>query len=340
MKKYDDNIEKALKDAELDDILDSFSSSKSTDKNNQNSPEELEPPVRRTNEEEAPIQPEPKQEEKNKAKKKSKAKPIIIKVILGVVAVLVVVGIVFGVVSYSQTAYLKPYIEKYNVDFPKGIAEEFCDAYGENQKVVGKVEIKDLDAEFYVSSESDSFNPHFDSDIQSTDDEQPTQFRSISMYSTTADIENAYSDVEKYNSSSQEVVYTDYYGNSDKYQVVAAYYVNVDPKDDNDYAFPFKVNGTLTEDSFDGYEDRIQTRSLYVTGHDILYNAQYLTISADCEFMDDFRFVILCVKVDGDITPITDATPNKKIHYPQIWYDENNEHNPYWLAGKWQPEYK
>ena len=38
-----------------------------------------------------------------------------------------------------------------------------------------------------------------------------------------------------------------------------------------------------------------------------------------------------------DFEKITGTTPNELIHYPQKWYDDNDEHNPYWLASKWHP---
>ena len=79
------------------------------------------------------------------------------------------------------------------------------------------------------------------------------------------------------------------------------------------------------------------SRALYHTGYDMSYTDRYLSISADSDFMQDFRFVILCVEVDKIVTPYKEVTENEKVHYPQIWYDENNEHNPYWLAGQWRP---
>lgn len=323
MKEFDDKLDKALKDAELDDILDSIKN-----ENGQRASflEDIEPP-KKTVSDTAEFQ-------KSDNKKK---KPPIKAIVIICVTVLAVVGIAFGVFQYSSKAYLKPYEEKYGIDFPKGIAEEFCDAYGENQRVVGRLEIIDANAEFFVSSENDALSPHFENGSRAN--ESP-QFRSITIYSKNADIESAYSTVDKYNNAKQEIVFTDLYGNTVKYQVICAYYVNTNPNDDNGYAFPYNISGTLTEDSFDGFEDRVLTRSLFDAVSNLSYTSQYLTISADSDFMEQFRFVILCERVDGKITPITDAVPNAKIHFPQIWYDENGEHNPYWLSSKWQPTYK
>lgn len=323
MKEFDEKLDKALKDAELDDILGSI---KNGNKQSNSRFEEIEPPKKSK-----PVESVPETEEQKK--KKSPIKTIIIICI----AVLAVVGITLGIVQYAGTAYLKPYKEIYGIEFPKGIAEEFCDAYGENQKVVGSLEIPDLNAKLFVSSENDALNPHFENGSRAN---ETPQFRSITFYSKNADIESVYSSVEKYNSAKQEIVFTDLYGKTVKYQVVCAYYVNTNPNDDNGYAFPYNLSGTLTEDSFDGFEDRALTRSLFDAVSNLSYTGQYLTISVDSDFMERFRFVILCERIDGKITPITDAVPNEKIHYPQVWYDENNEHNPYWLSSKWQPTYK
>ena len=326
MKEFDDKLDKVLKDAELDDILDSIKNENVKKAQNVSYIDEIEPAKKS----------EPCEDKTEKALTKKK-KPPIKAIVIICVAVLAVIGIVFGVIQYTSTAYLKPYKEKYGIDFPKGIAEDFCDAYGENQRVVGKLEIPDSNAELFVSSEKDSLSPHFENGSRAN---ETPQFRSITIYSKNADIESAYSTAEKYNNAKQEVTFTDIYGNSVKYQVVCAYYVNTNPNDDNGYAFPYNLCGTLTEDSFDDFEDRVLTRSLFDAVSNLSYTSQYLTISADSDFMEQFRFVILCERVDGKIAPITDAVPNEKVHYPQIWYDENNEHNPYWLSSKWQPTYE
>ena len=67
------------------------------------------------------------------------------------------------------------------------------------------------------------------------------------------------------------------------------------------------------------------------------YTDSYLSININTDFMPNFKFVILCVEVDGNVKPYTEVSKNKKVHYPQVWYDKKDEHNPYWLAEQWQP---
>ena len=257
------------------------------------------------------------------------------KIALICVGAVALIGILAIIINIASTAYLKPYEKKYGITYPKGIAEEFCDAYGQNKNVSAKITFGDgqLGEVFILNSDYQS-GDHFDEGSAIDDD---AQIKSISIESSSADIEGLYSKSTNYINSTQAVYLTDIYGKSKAYQIIAAYYTNTNPSDDNGYAFPYNACGTLTEDSFNNYEDRVMSRALYHTGYDMSYTDRYLSISADSDFMQDFRFVILCVEVDKIVTPYKEVTENEKVHYPQIWYDENNEHNPYWLAGQWRP---
>lgn len=257
------------------------------------------------------------------------------KIALICVGAVALIGILAIIINIASTAYLKPYEKKYGITYPKGIAEEFCDAYGQNKNVSAKITFGDgqLGEVFILNSDYQS-GDHFDEGSAIDDD---AQIKSISIESSSADIEGLYSKSKNYINSTQAVYLTDIYGKSKTYQIIAAYYTNTNPSDDNGYAFPYNACGTLTEDSFNSYEDRVMSRALYHTGYDMSYTDRYLSISADSDFMQDFRFVILCVEVDKIVTPYKEVTENEKVHYPQIWYDENNEHNPYWLASQWRP---
>jgi hypothetical protein len=85
---------------------------------------------------------------------------------------------------------------------------------------------------------------------------------------------------------------------------------------------------------FDNYTDRLYHRFLYNTDYEITSDDKLLTIAAKSDFMPNFRFVLVAV-MDADAQ--ANAVPNKKVHYPQIWYDENNQQNPYRFAEQWYP---
>lgn len=370
MSEKENNLEKILKDLELDEVLTSVKDE--GDRSTESFYEKpLEPPKRRAslpeeqNEATEEKPDKPKKPKKNKDKKRKptaskdkKAKgekkqnkanakkffaslgskikalpPKAKKIILIILAVVLAAVVAVIAVSNAKTAYLKPYEAKYGITFPKGIAEELCDAYGSDQSTVGSISVDDGD-KIILSETLNALTSHTD---YGTELNSEQQFKSVSVAQDSTNIEDEYSTAESYVDSSQKVSVSDLYGKISTYQVVAAFYVNTNSLDDNGYVFPYNLYGDLTEDSFDEYEDKVYSRALYHTEYDLNYNDSFLTVSTQSKVYDYCNFIILCKKTDGNFEKITDTTPNKRIHYPQKWYDDNDEHNPYWLASKWQP---
>lgn len=370
MSEKENNLEKILKDLELDEVLTSVKSE--GDRSTENFYEKpLEPPKRRNSlpeEQNKASKKKPdksaKDQKKNKNKKpsdeknkktkgekkkrkkaglknffdflKSKIKAVPLKakrIILIILAVILAAVIGAVAVSHAKTAYLKPYEAKYGITFPKGIAEDMCDAYGSDQSTVGSISVGDGD-KIILSETLNALQSHTDYGTK-LDSEQ--QFKAVSVTQDSTNIESEYFTADAYVNSSQKVSVSDLYGKENTYQVVAAFYVNTNSLDDNGYVFPYNLYGDLTEDSFDEYEDKIYSRALYHTEYDLNYNDSFLTVSTQSKVYDYCNFVILCKKTDPDFEKITGTTPNERIHYPQKWYDDNGEHNPYWLASKWHP---
>lgn len=370
MSEKENNLEKILKDLELDEVLTSVKSE--GDRSTENFYEKpLEPPKRRNSlpeEQNKASKKKPdksaKDQKKNKKKKPSdeknkktkgekkkrkkaglknffaflKAKikavpPKAKRIILIVLAVILAAVIGAVAVSHAKTAYLKPYEAKYGITFPKGIAEDMCDAYGSDQSTVGSISVGDGD-KIILSETLNALQSHTDYGTK-LDSEQ--QFKAVSVTQDSTNIESEYFTADAYVNSSQKVSVSDLYGKENTYQVVAAFYVNTNSLDDNGYVFPYNLYGDLTEDSFDEYEDKIYSRALYHTEYDLNYNDSFLTVSTQSKVYDYCNFVILCKKTDPDFEKITGTTPNERIHYPQKWYDDNGENNPYWLASKWHP---
>lgn len=294
-------------------------------------------PVEDTNPKEDKAGQKPKKAKEKKAIKMPNIKLNISKkakkIIISAVAIIVAVVVAVVSINFALTAYLRPYEKKYHIDFPRGIAEELCDAYGKNQNVIGS--LQDGDTVVYLSNFADVSNTH---EEKGSDLDKDFQLNAVVLKGEKWNIEKSYATAEDYVKSSQKVVYTDFYGKTKTYKVVAAYYTNVMPADDDGYVFPYNTSGTLTEDSFGELEDKISSRQLYKTGFDMSYDSNYLTISVDTDFMPNYRFCILCQEVKPKkFEKTTKTTPNNKIHYPQSWYDKTGEHNPYWLAGDWSP---
>ena len=270
---------------------------------------------------------------------KPKLKAIFTKQVLTIIGiVLLIIALCFGGVKlygFSRTAYLRPYIHKYDIEFPEGILKEMCDDYGEDQTVRGKFTIEDLDCTKKISNIIKNENAFFEN---GTDVAEDQHFRAIRINENDVDLESLYSTADLYLKSSQKVELTTLY-KKEEYKVVAAFYTNTNPEDDNGYVFPHNFCGNMSEKDFKAYEDRITHRALYDTGYEFSYDDYYLSINAPSDFMEDFRFVIVCVRADKKgVKKSETATPNEKIHFPQVWYDANDENNPYIFAGKWYPK--
>ena len=184
MSEKENNLEKILKDLELDEVLTSVKSD--GDRSTENFYERpLEPPKRRnslseeqnkTTEKTTDKAKKSRKKNNNKKKKSSDAKdkktkgkkekrkkaglknffaflkskikavpPKAKRIILIILAVILAAVIGTVAISHAKTAYLKPYETKYGITFPKGIAEDMCDAYGSDQSTVGSISVGDGD---------------------------------------------------------------------------------------------------------------------------------------------------------------------------------------------------
>lgn len=237
--------------------------------------------------------------------------------------------------DYSRTAYLKPYIEKYQIEFPEGILEEMCDSYGKDQSVLGRIEIEDL-----------NFSSDFSSIIQDesvflengADITKEQHFRAIRFNDKSADLESLYSTAQLFLKSSQSIKFTTLYS-KEEYRVIAAFYTNTKPEDDNGYVYPYNYCGNMSKTDFGHFQDRLPYKALYDTGYEYSYDDYFLSLSVPSDFMQDFRFVVVCVKTDRKgFEKSKTAIPNEKIYFPQVWYDVNGETNPYMFTGKWYPK--
>lgn len=256
---------------------------------------------------------------------------------IGAGIIILIAAVAFGGVKlyeYSRVAYLKPYEEKYGIEYPEGILEEFCDRYGKNQHTLGELIIEDTDTDKYVSNQKTEDYVYA---FEGTDVNEEQQFRAVDV-TGYADLESIYSTTEGFLNASQKITFNTLFEKAE-YKVVAVYYTNKNPEDDSEYVFPYSIYGNITEKSFEHYADSIEHRRLYDTGFEFTSDNSYLSLCADSDFMENFKFVVLCVKTDSKkFEKSATAVPNEDIHYPQVWYDENDKTNPYRFSGKWYPE--
>jgi hypothetical protein len=258
---------------------------------------------------------------------------------LAIIALIIVlvVAIAFGGVKlydYSRVAYLKPYEKQYGIEYPVGILEEFCDQYGTNQNTVGELIIDDTNTDNFVANQKMQNCAYL---FEGSDITTEQQFRSIDV-TGYCDLESLYSTADSFLASSQKITFNTLFDKTD-YKVIGAYYTNKDAADDSDYIFPYSIYGNLTQKSFEFYADVIEHRTIYNTDYTFDSSDNFLSVCVDSDFMDNFKFVVVCVEVDSkNFEKSATAVDNEKIHYPQIWFDENNKSNPYRFTKKWYPE--
>ena len=252
-------------------------------------------------------------------------------------AVLLAALLAFGgvkIAQLSKAATLKKYSEQYGVEYPEDIRKEFYEAFGENPSLAGNIVIPDTDTDVAVYSEPEDGEGLFE---KGSSVYESQHYRAIALSKEQADLERIYATGEGYTDASQSMTFRTLFGD-ETYHIIAAYYTNTLPEDDNGYLFPYNCYGNFTEDSQFQYQDRIKTRSLYVTGLLIQPEDECLTVSVDSDIMPSYRFVVVGVKVKNHVKKIKTVETNEEVHYPQSYCDKLGIHNRYWLAGHWYPE--
>lgn len=282
------------------------------------------------------------QKQEKRESRKNKAKTIWIKVknavfnkkvLAAVAALTVIIAAVFGIrygVEQAKVAYLKPYQEKYpDVEFPAGILEKYCDAYGENPDTAGYIEIPDNNLKSTVSHDTQTY-PYAQPCTDGCE-----QFNYV-VYLNDDSLENIYSSAEGYNSASGYMTYSNLFQDY-TFKIVGAFYTNTKAQDDSGYIFPYNVTEKMTADSQNEYISRLQSRFIYSTGIDITRQDTILTVSCPTDYREDFRFVVIGVMREDTDSKLT-AEDKSDVHYPQIIYDETNTENSYRFSSQWYPE--
>lgn len=259
-----------------------------------------------------------------------KSAKIVIAIIVAIA--IAIVGIV-AITSNAKNGYIKDYEKKYEISFPDGIREQFCDEYGKNQSIRGTLTINS--EKQFVESTFNYRNPYL-SPKSSISDEM--QFISINANSDDYSVEDVLATSKGYLDSNQEIVFSTLF-DEQRYHIIACYYTNKSDNNGDDYIFPYDLSGNLTKRSFVEFEDKIKSRELYDTGYKFDYYDKFINVAIDSDFMDDYAFVIVGVRADDKIEKSTSAIDNKMIHYPKSYYEANDLHNPYKYAKDWQPEY-
>ena len=91
---------------------------------------------------------------------------------------------------------------------------------------------------------------------------------------------------------------TIYKGGQGEYQVIAAAYSKIYPKDSTKFKY-YQYAGITTEDEFNKYVSGVKALSIYDTGVTAEYGDQLVTLSTCAYHTDDGRFFVVAKRVDA-----------------------------------------
>lgn len=117
------------------------------------------------------------------------------------------------------------------------------------------------------------------------------------------------------------------------WKIFASFVINTKSYHDNGYIFPYRIINFPSEQKFLEFIDDVKSRSYYINDTvDIVPGDKILTISTCCYDFDDERFVLMARLVrDGESEDVNvkAAKKNENQRFPQIWYDNKGQKNPF-----------
>ena len=254
----------------------------------------------------------------------------------------------------EQWAQLKE--ENPNITFPQGLSLRYAKMYAVNQDFVGYIEInefgvglpvvqsqKDTDTENYYLRRSfyKEYSVYGCPFVPKTNDMLNLD-RNTVIYGHNNNSNLAFAPINKYKTvdgfkEAPVITFDTIYG-SHKWKVFAVFIINVDPKDDNDYVFPYTFTKMPSDAEFSVYLSMLKQRSLYETGVDVISSDKILTLSTCTHDFDDARFVVVARLVrpgESEEVNTSLAYKNENPRYPQAYYDAKKKKNPYKDAVNW-----
>ena len=126
-------------------------------------------------------------------------------------------------------------------------------------------------------------------------------------------------------------------GNKNDWVVLGAFYTNSNPKDDNDYCFPYNTP-IMSYGNFADFTEQLRQRFIFTSGVDFNHNDKLLMLSTCSYTYKDERFVVVARQLREDETKEEmqfEFKDNLLPRYPQKWYDKNRMNNPYVNYPQW-----
>lgn len=253
-----------------------------------------------------------------------------------------------------------------DIDFPEGMNIKYAELYAANQDLVGwlKVPGTNIDtAVLHCPQDRDNSEGEEDFYLHHNFYKQYDKYGNAYLESTctglTLDRNNtiyghnmrdglSFAQLEKYYTidgfkESPLIQYSTLFEDY-TFKVYAAFITNGYPSGDNGYLFSYPVASFTNDENFLKFIEAIDERKLYDTGVDI-NSSDKLIILSTCSYeiktTDMGRLAVAGRLVrDGESTAVdtSKAKDNENIRYPQVWYDEHNQSNPFKNAYRWIPE--
>ncbi len=242
-----------------------------------------------------------------------------------------------------------------NVEFPVGMQTKFADLYALNDDLVGWIRIPGLDIDYPVVQTEDD-NYYLKRDYKGNKSDYGTIFvgaannikeldqntvvyghsmrRDVQMFAALKE----YKTIEGFKNNpiiEFNTLYDDY-----KFKVYAVFISNGSTAGDNGYVFQYTTPNLANIESFAGFIDQLNQRTLYYTGVDIQPDDKLIVLSTCTYEFDNGRLAVVGRLIrDGESEEVdtSKATVNPNPRYPQAWYDENNQTNPYQTYANWVP---
>mgnify|MGYP004534344587 FL=1 len=202
-----------------------------------------------------------------------------------------------------------------NMDFP---VAQYTDNSYYLKYTFDKVE--DKHGALFVDYRDDLINLSHNTIIYGHNMRDGTQFGMLSMYKKLSTYKSC--PVITFNT-----IYKDY-----KWKVFAAFLINTKPEDDNGYVFNYTRTEFANDEEFNEFYKEALERSYFTTDIDVTPQDKILTLSTCSLLIDDSRFVVMARLVrDGESESVdtNGAKTNPKQRFPQAWYDEKKQTNPY-----------
>ncbi len=242
-----------------------------------------------------------------------------------------------------------------DVTFPVGMQTKFADLYALNDDLVGWIRIPGLDIDYPVVQTEDD-NYYLKRDYKGNKSDYGTIFvgaknnietldqntviyghsmrRDVQMFAALKE----YKTIEGFKNNpiiEFNTLYADY-----KFKVYAVFISNGSTAGDNGYVFQYTTPNLANLESFAGFVDQLNQRTLYYTGVDIQPDDKLIILSTCTYEFDNGRLAVVGRLIrDGESEEVdtSKATVNPNPRYPQAWYDENNQTNPYQTYANWVP---